>query len=194
MCWVFAFMATQKNDLEHMARLIRSYGPAGAQAAVAAINEATEKNRQQTADYINQRYELPASYAHRRLEITKYATESNLVSVMQARKRPTKLNEFSHQQQYQQGKTVARKGAGVNIKVMRGGKTHNHKSAFYMKLKNGNAGIVRRKSKARDDIEVLYGPSVASAFRWARDEGDLATRMVKDTEKAFFRYLNKVDL
>ena len=185
-------MASDLNiDLANLAEHIRAAGAAGPRAAALAINGALELARSDAARHIAQRYTLPPSYVEYRLKIPHRARESRLAGSLQARRRPTKFNQFKNTQKWKKGKTVARKRAGIDVKIKTGGPTHHWGNAFYIRLKNGNTGIAVRNDGPGNAIDVKYSTSVGAAFRYVRDETDLTQRMMAYAKTEFFRYMEK---
>lgn len=185
-------MANETLNLNSVIAEINRHGEAGRKAAKLAINTASEQARTEAAQHIAKRYALPAGYSSSRIQVIRYATEKNLESEISTPRQATLLSRFNNAQLYQRGKTVPRKNAGIQVTVLRSNGPQKLGRAFYMNLKNGNKAIAIRKSKRRKDIKVLYGPSVASAFKWLRDKSQLSETLLKNTKNEFFRYLDKV--
>lgn len=187
---VFSFMSSIKTDFSSLENTLKNATADTMAAATQAVNTATELGRIEAANHISARYSLPGGYVQSRLKISKYASESNLTTVIQARTRATKLNEFKHHQKFKRGKTVSRKAAGVEVKVKTNGLSFYWDNAFFIDLRNGNRGLaVRKRGGGRNDIKVLYSASVGFAFRHVRDAENLPEKMLRTAKKEFFKYL-----
>ncbi|MAD98910.1 MAG: hypothetical protein CMB99_16410 [Flavobacteriaceae bacterium] len=176
------------NDLAGVADAIRTGGKKAQESIVKAMNVGIEKARIEQSEYIADRYELSPAYVESRLKTNPATVASPKASIV-ARDRRTQARRFKHSQKWTRGKTVPKKRAGIDIKFKRQGQSFLFKRAFYMDLKNGNQGIAVRTGPGKRDIQILYSTSVASAFRWARDESDLVARTNDFIKTEFFRYL-----
>jgi len=144
------------------------------QSAVYAINDVTSRTalpgirRQMRLEV-----DFPSGYLEGdRLKQISKANKSNLRALIQGRDRPTSLARFA------KGQTPAStRGRGVTLTVKPGVARKLDKSAFLIKLRNGNTGLaVRLKPGERPkgsnkvyplgkNLFLLYGPSVDQVFQ-----------------------------
>lgn len=146
-----------------------------------AINKTAPKIRTLSSVKIREQVRLQASYVKGKMTIRK-ATRANLSASINTPKRGLLLSKFSTDAQVASEGTrwlrppVAPKG-GIRVRVKPGGavKTVGNGAGgdkpFYIILKDSRAlGIARRKSKYRNDIEVLHGPSLSQVFDSVRGD------------------------
>lgn len=140
-----------------------------------AINKTAPKIRTLSSVKIREQVRLSASYVKDKMTIRK-ATKASLSGSINTPKRGLLLSKFSTDTQ------VASDGirwirpplvpsGGIRVKVKPSGSTKTVSNGaagdkpFYIILKDSRAlGIARRKSRYRNDIEVLHGPSLSQVF------------------------------
>lgn len=104
-----------------------------------------------------------------RLTVVQKATRNSIEAIIRGRDRPTSLARFAT------GAPGIRQKGGVRV-IVKPGQTRTLKSAFLIKLRNGNTGLAVRlkpgdtlqKStgavKLANNLYLLYGPSVDQVF------------------------------
>lgn len=140
-----------------------------------AINKTAPKIRTLSSVKIREQVRLSASYVKDKMTIRK-ATKASLSGSINTPKRGLLLSKFSTDA------TIASDGVrwirpplvpsgGIRVKVKPSGSTKTVSNGaagdkpFYIILKDSRAlGIARRKSRYRNDIEVLHGPSLSQVF------------------------------
>lgn len=175
-------------------------------AASLAINQVITRGGMRMAqDAIMDQIAFPRDYLRGdRLEVAKYATESNLEGVIRGRKRATSLARFS------QGSVIGK--AGVRVEVKRGSAT-TLKNAWLVRLKQGasltedkyNVGLAVRLKPGEQlqnkkfehqswlvpgVVALLYGPSVDQIFRQVAD--DVAEPIAQMVTDEFFRQFDRL--
>jgi len=145
-----------------------------------AINKTAPKIRTLSSVKIREQVRLSASYVRDKLTIRR-ATRATLSASINTPKRGLLLTKFSTDS------TIASDGVrwirpplvptgGIRVKVKPSGSTKTvspgaGSKPFYIILKDSKAlGIARRNSKARNDIEVLHGPSLSQVFDDVRED------------------------
>lgn len=174
-------------------------------AAQMAINDTTRKTFTRSKKEIMRQVRFTGGYLdgkdsnEPRFAIAQFASESNLVAVIRARRRATSLARFNPQQMYAPAKRGGTKRAGVSVNIK--GVRKKIPRAFFVNLKRGaedggNLGVAIRVpagqgvtgrqfrgvpfggGNSRDsDVYLLYGPSVQQVFDdvavqiepWAQD-------------------------
>lgn len=181
--------------------------PEGAEKAVIlAINTGMRRARPDASRRIRAQVAFTAGYLNlpKRLFIRSNAAPGHLFAELSARRLPTMLARF--------GKQATRKGkrAGVRVKVKAGGGSKLIRSAFFIKLKNGNVGVAVRASVAakmnlkragltalsrpikgkKEEIVLLFGPSVDQVYRAVKD--DMAPGMQEFVSNEFVRQFERL--
>ena len=168
-------------------QLLKALGRGVEPAAAYAINEAAVFARRAGAKEIAHEVNLKPAYIDSKLTVTKRADTRDLEAVVTGRDRPTSLARFA-QGTPKFGKQ--RQAPRVRVKAKGGGAPI--RNGFFMRLKRGSAVIsaennniglaVRLKPGERvtnktnmvpigsGGLYLLYGPSVAQAYRSASQE------------------------
>ncbi|RID91889.1 hypothetical protein D2N39_11685 [Gemmobacter lutimaris] len=180
-----------------------------AESARRAVNDATRRGRKLAADEVLRSVNFPKDYVaprNGRLEISRYATRSNLEATISARSRNTSLSRFA-----KESYTAGRKKAGVHVEVAPGS-VRLMKGAFLIRLRAGNADLdaksnlglaVRTKNgkappgykptRLGNNLWLLYGPSVAQVLHSEKNAGGVATdispRVAAMLEAEFWRQM-----
>jgi hypothetical protein len=172
-----------------------------ARAARLAINDTTRRVAvRESIKLMQEEVAFPPGYLTdpRRFRVEKFATESDLESVVAARHRPTSLARFST------GGAVGR--AGVRVQVSRG-RSREMGRAFLIRLPQGRGPVtdeafnlalaIRLKDgesitnkritavSAGNGLYFLYGPSVNQVFRTVA--ADVAPQVADDLATQFVR-------
>ena len=166
-------------------------------AASMAINTTAKRARTAGAKEIRNQVNLRAKYVNDNLTVTRSASRNDLRAVINGRARPVMLHR------YVTGWASRSKGRrrGARVSVKRGGASRSLSRTFEMKLNSGNMAIVmrtdggepdaaykpRRLFAGRDDLWVLYSPSVDQLFKTVKD--DIAPDMSKFVAKEFKRHI-----
>lgn len=196
----------QMIGLPDFAERLERFPRATQKAATLAINATARKARTQASIEIRKQVNLTRAYLNtdKRLWISRFAKETNLTAKITARHRPTQLTTYGARQLTRKGKHVARRNAGVSVKVKRGGKQRKLRTAFFLKLKNGNLGIAVRSieglnlkkaglasSKQSAGVHVLYGPSIDQVFNDVRHQigPDMAKFLGQEFNRQYARVL-----
>lgn len=182
----------QVKGIKEFQRLLEEQPEIARKAARLAINDVTRQTFARSKREIMRQINLSAAYldgkdgGSPRFRISQMATESSLMAVIEARRRPTSLARFDARQLYAPAKNGGRKKAGVSVRV--GNARKKIPKAFFVKLKSGTQdggnlgvairvpageGVKGRKFRgvpfgggnSRDsDVYLLYGPSVQQVF------------------------------
>lgn len=166
-------------------------------AAVRALNKTSLRARAEAGRGIRRQLALPARYVSgqdSRLRVTKKATGGDLETIVGAEQRATSLARFA-------GGRQRKRGVRVTVKP---GVARYLKSAFLMPLRRGAAGTgnvglaVRtdgtkpsgayKPKQLRNNLWLLYGPSVDQAFATVRE--DIADDTADFLEYEFNRLLD----
>ena len=175
-----------------------------ARAASMAVNATARRARGNAAERMLKQVAFPHNYLAEkagRLKIARYASKDKLEATIEARDKPTSLSRF-----VRGGAKVRTKGSkagpGLHV-VVKPGFAQYMRSAFIMKLKNGNLGLAVRSdsaprrgakplyAKKATKLWLLYGPSVDQVFK------DVRGQIVDDAEMFMereYERLVKVDL
>lgn len=144
-------------------------------AARMAVNAAVRKGRILAARSMEQQIHFPRGYltgSAGRLQIAKLATSGDLEARLRGRDEATSLARF-----IVGGARPGSKEKGVSVEVDPGLAKYMP-SAFAIKLKNGNIGLVYRSEKPPKsygakkmgpNLWLLYGPSVDQVFNRTRE-------------------------
>lgn len=178
-----------------IARMSRAAGDADL-ASVIAVNHAADKGRTMAAEQMNEEIDFPKGYLNReRLSVTR-ATRGNVEAVVRGRDRPTMLAHFSRQK----ARLGRQRGVSVEVKP---GRTQRLDSAFFMKLRNDNLGLVVRVKKGESlrhsrgakeiggGLWLLYGPSVNQVF--AGVAGDIVDDVALVARDEFVRQYRRLN-
>ena len=166
--------AITSNALGEMKRYFEAVPDIAADAARMSMNDVAEgPGLAMMKRDIESQVAFPKGYLDLpdRLGVVKKATRNNLEVVIRGRDRATSLARFAPAQ------TPGSK-SGVFVQVKRGGKTQHMKTAFLVRLKNGNRGLAIRLKEGETvpnkrkvatvmlekNVYLLYGPSVDQVF------------------------------
>lgn len=191
-------VAIEVSALGDLTRYFEALPDIAETAAVLAINQVAERDGL-TAIRRDMRSQIdfPAGYLedNKRLRVARKASKGSLEAVIRGRDRATSLARFAKGQN--PGNT---RGRGVRVTV-KPGQTRTLKSAFMVRLNNGNIGLaVRLKPgesmknsqaslRLAENVYLLYGPSVDQVFRGVVDERspDIANMVSKQFLRQFAR-------
>lgn len=181
-------------------------------AARIAVNDTTRSSYADAGRQIQREVKFPARYVtgkSGRLSIKKFATNSDLESIIAARTRATSLARFVKGAAPVGG---ARRRAGVRVEV-KPGSVVRLPGAFLIRLRAGtetnldtksNLGLAVRTKNGRPppgykplqiapNLWLLYGPSVAQVFHSERNNGgvanDLSPKIAEKLEREFLRQM-----
>lgn len=173
-------------------------------AARLAINTiATRQGLKLSKDAMQEEVAFPRGYLNDRLIATKKASSTDLEAIITGRKRATSLARFATGGQA----PGVRRNRGVRIRVSKGRSSYM-KSAFLVRLRRGasltednyNVGLalrlkpgesIRNKKRAhlswlvKDQVALLYGPSVDQVFRTVAAE--VAPKISRELGNEFLR-------
>lgn len=169
-----------------------------------AINTiATRRGLTLSKDAMQEEVMFPRGYLNDRLIATKRATATDLEAIITGRKRATSLARFATGGQA----PGVRRNKGVRIRVSKGRSSYM-KNAFLVRLRRGasltednyNVGLalrlgpgesIRNKKRAhqswlvKDQVALLYGPSVDQVFRTVAPE--VAPKISRELADEFLR-------
>lgn len=178
-------------------------------AARLAINTiATRQGMRISKDAMQDEVMFPRGYLNDRLVNTKKASSNDLEAIITGRKRATSLARFAVSGQA----PGVRRTGGVRIRVSKGRSSYM-KNAFLVRLNKGasltednyNVGLalrlgpgesIRNKKRAhqswlvKDQVALLYGPSVDQVFRTVAPE--VADKISSELANEFLRQFNRL--
>lgn len=166
------------RELMQAAAWVRNIPEQATRAAVSAINRTAVQMSAVATQEMQGRVNLPVSYIRGKLRTVR-ATAGDPVGRITIWRRAVRLARFDAQQlsvaapraKGDRSRGIAKgfKQAGVSVKVRHARKSS--RSAFMMKLKNGNGlGVFLRTGSEPKDVQHLYGPSPDQLFRAWRDD------------------------
>lgn len=204
----------ETSGLKEFARYLVQFPEITRQSASIALNQTAERKGLKLAkEKILQQIAFPGGYLNgTRLQVSKKANPSNLVSVITGQFEPTPLARFAGGQRtrFIAARSHSRRVNRPTIKVqIKPGRIAILPNAFLITLKNGNIGLgIRLKpgevlqgsigaklitSGPLKGVALLYGPSVDQVFRSVAVEitPDLELELESEFFRQFFLRLNK---
>lgn len=167
-------------------RTLHALGQGVVPAAAYAINDTALFARRAGAKEIASEINLKPAYIDSKLTVTQRASTTSLEAVVTGRDRPTSLARFA-----QGSPRFGKQRQAPKVRVKASGGASPIRNGFYMRLKRGNSIIsaennniglaIRLKEGERisnknqmvpigSGVYLLYGPSVAQAYRSAAQE------------------------
>lgn len=190
---------SQLKDIDNLPAEIR-------RMAALAINDAARKGRTAGAREMRRQVNFPSRYLtgkDGRLKVSRLANRDRLEAAITGRFRPTSLARFSTGSPGKRG--------GVTVSVKPGAATYMRK-AFLVRLRSGselsdtrsNLGLAvrlkagekirnkkvmakRMSAGKKNDLYLLYGPSVDQVFRTV--SSDISPDVADELEKTFLRLM-----
>lgn len=161
-----------------------------------ALNKRIRETRKAASGVIREELALKKRYVDERLTITK-ATLSKLEAKVSTPSRGVLLSRFPNRQLKRKGRTVAKRNAGISVKVKRGGGFKKLRRAFFIKLRRGNvagAGATGIAIREENGIKVLHAPSVSQALNTLRgpivdDQTEKLRQDISDEMNKFYKTL-----